>query len=365
MNERNSNQRSPSPVHKLAALCVAVLILGACQKTAAPTADAADAKAKPAAAAKDAGEAKTAAGDEAKGEAAGKDEEAKGEKGEEGKGVTLTAEQVEKLGLETQAAVASDYRQETTGYGVVVPHETIATAVAELTQAQATSQQSHAALARAQRLTGTPGAVSADVEETAVRQAAVDEATLTLSHQKLASVVGMRPPWKPDESSGLLQELAGGAIKLVRVTFPLGTLSGGVPATLRATHISGTTPETGWKLNSPWVAPADATVPGRSFFALLKGSDASEGERLMVFAPVGAAATGALVPVAAVVLSEGQYWCYLEKDEGHFVRTPLDTTRPTAEGYFVTAGVEPGDKVVTAAAGLLLAKETNSGSEPD
>jgi hypothetical protein len=357
MNECNSNRLAPRSVLKLAAaLCAAALILGACHKASAPAAaDAGDAKAKPAAAAKDEG----GKGDEAKGD------EAKGEKGEEAKGVTLTAEQVEKLGLVTHAATPGEYRQETPGYGVVVPHETIATAVAELIQAQATAQQSRAALARAKRLTGTPGAVSADVEETAVRQAAVDEATLTLANQRLASVVGMRPPWKPDESPGVLQELASGALKLVRVTFPLGTLSGGVPASLRATHISGASPETGWKLNSVWVAPADVTVPGRSFFALLKGSDAGEGERLMVFAPIGAAATGVVVPVAAVVLSEGQYWCYLEKDEGHFVRTPVDTARPTAEGYFVTSGIEPGDKVVTAAAGLLLAKETNSGSEPD
>jgi hypothetical protein len=348
MNEFDCKWRLPHTAQTVAALCVAALLLCACHKSAGPAADAEDAKPKAAASKaddKEAGEAKSADADEAK-------------------GVTLTAEQVAKLGVVAKAAPAADYRQETPGYGVIVAHEALAQAVAELTTAEATAQQSRAALARTRRLAGTPGAVSADVEETAVRQAAVDEAALTLTNQRLASVVGMRPPWKSGDRSGVLKELAAGQIKLVRVSFPLGTLSG-TPSSLRATHISGATPETGWKLNSVWEAPADPNVPGRSFFALLKANDAGEGERLMVFAPVGEASKGVIVPAAAVVLSESHYWCYLEKDEGHFVRTPVDTSRPTADGYFVSAGIEPGDKVVTAAAGLLLAKESNSGAEPD
>jgi hypothetical protein len=35
------------------------------------------------------------------------------------------------------------------------------------------------------------------------------------------------------------------------------------------------------------------------------------------------------------------------------------------DGYFVTEGIAAGDKVVTAAAGLLLARETNPSSEAD
>jgi len=118
-------------------------------------------------------------------------------------------------------------------------------------------------------------------------------------------------------------------------------------------------------MNVVWDAPADATVPGRSFFALLKGSDAGEGERLLVWAPIGESVAGVVVPADAAVLSEGKYWCYLEKKTGTFVRTEIDTARPVPEGYFVTEGVAAGDKVVTTAAGQLLARESNSGSEPD
>jgi len=74
---------------------------------------------------------------------------------------------------------------------------------------------------------------------------------------------------------------------------------------------------------------------------------------------------GVVVPDAAAVMSEGKYWCYIEKKPGTFVKTEIDTARPVPEGYFVTEGVAAGDKVVTAAAGQLLARESNSGSEPE
>jgi hypothetical protein len=38
---------------------------------------------------------------------------------------------------------------------------------------------------------------------------------------------------------------------------------------------------------------------------------------------------------------------------------------PTDDGYFVKEGVGPGAQVVTSSAGLLLARETNPGTEAD
>ena len=109
----------------------------------------------------------------------------------------MTPEQIEKLGVVTQAAQPIEYREETAGYGVVVAARGHRTGGGrDLTTAQATERQSRSALARAKRLSGTPGAVSADVEETAARQAAVDAAALTLAMQRLSSTLGMNPPWK-------------------------------------------------------------------------------------------------------------------------------------------------------------------------
>lgn len=280
-------------------------------------------------------------------------------------GVTLTPEQIEKIGVVTQATQSIEYSEEAAGYGVVVSHDTIAQAAAELATAQATERLSRGALSRAQKLAGTPGAVSTDVEETAAQKAAVDAAALTLSAQRLSSILGMNPPWKIGDRGAILQQLAGGQVKLVRVTFPLGTVSGTAPKSLRAAHIGASKPGAGWKMTLVWDAPADASVPGRSFFALLRGGDAGEGERLQVWTALGAPVSGVVVPAAAAVMSESKYWCYVEKKPGTFVRTEIDTSKPTSDGYFVTDGVGAGDKVVTTSAGQLLAKESASGAEPD
>jgi hypothetical protein len=347
--------RHRTPPRFIGVLCLASTLLAGCHQSPPAAASGAPASA---------GEAKEAKATESGGKGGARVQDAAA-KEEAGAGVTLTPEQVDKLGLVTEAVKSIDYTEETAGFGVVVAHEAIAQAVAELVTAQATAHLSQSALSRAKRLSGTPGAVSADVEETAANKAEVDAAALTLTIQRMSSTLGMNPPWKAGENNAILQELAGGRVKLVRVTFPLGALSGDIPARLRAAHIGGGKPGKSWTMTPVWDAPADASVPGRSFFALLKGSDAGEGERLLVWAPIGAAVTGVVVPGPAAVMSEGRYWCFVEKRPGTFLKSEIDTARPVPEGYFVTAGVAVGDKVVTVAAGQLLAQESGSAAEPD
>ena len=287
-----------------------------------------------------------------------------------GESVTLTAEQAEKMGVATEPAQPLQYTAETSGFGIVIPHDAIATAVAELTTAQAAARQSHTALERAQHLIGTPGAMSADAVESAARQAETDSAALTLGEQRLTTIIGAGPPGVA-KNGPVLRELAGGKIKLLRATFPLGALEGSTPATLRAARLDAlspgvTHPAQGWSVNSVWPAPADASVPGRSFFGLLKNGDAGEGERLLVWAPAtGPSQRGVVIPAAALVISDAKYWCYVETKSHVYVRRRIDPDRPVVDGYFVTEGIAAGDKVVTAAAGLLLARETNPSTEAD
>jgi hypothetical protein len=285
-------------------------------------------------------------------------------------GITLTAEQAEKTGVTTEPAKPREYTSETSGFGIVIPHDAIATAVAELTTAQAAAHQSRSALERAQRLSGTPGAMSADAAESAARQAETDGAALTLGEQRLTTIIGSAPPGVA-KNGPVLRELAGGKIKLLRATFPLGALEGSRPATLRAARLVAVSPGAahpaqGWSLDSVWPAPADASLPGRSFFGLLKNADAGEGERLLVWAPgTGPSQRGVVVPAACLVISDAKYWCYVETKSHVYVRRRIDTDKPVAGGYFVTEGIAAGDKVVTTAAALLLARETDPSSEAD
>ena len=327
----------------LLAACAAMLFACGCHKTQPP------------AAAKSVVEKAATSEDAADGKAAADKEPA---------GVTLTNEQIEKIGLVMEETKATSQTDEIAGYGSVIPHESIAQAVADLATAEATDKQSRSALARTQRLAGTAGALSSDVEETNVRQAAVDAAALNLVRQRLSATLGQKAPWSGGGSQSLLLELASGATHLVRVTFPLGSLTGDSPQSLQVSRIGALNGKR-WKMTSVWAAPADANVPGRSFFAVLRDSDVGEGERVIAWAPVGTARSGVLIPADAVVVSEGKFWVYLEDKPSHFVRTEINADKAVEDGYFVTGPVKAGDKIVTGGVAQLLAQESNSGADAE
>jgi hypothetical protein len=280
---------------------------------------------------------------------------------EDSPGIKLTPERIGKVGVVTEALKTVDYARQVTGFGSVIPHESIAQAVAELATAQAAEKQSRSALARTQRLAGTPGALSADVEETNTRQLAVDSAALKLSQQRLSASFGQNPPWSGGHDPQLLQALADGSTHLLRVTFPLGSLPGGVPKTLNISRL-GAAGADRFTVDRIWAAPADAGVPGRSFFGVLRAAELGEGERVIARAPIGAPQAGVLVPAAAALISDGKYWCYIESMPGTFVKTQIDADRPVDNGYVVTS-LKAGELVVTQGAAQLLAQESNTGSD--
>jgi hypothetical protein len=282
--------------------------------------------------------------------------------------VKLTPDQVAKLGLTTRAAAAVSFVPAKQGFGVVLSHDAIAQAVADVATAQATVRQSQAVLARIARLAGTPGAESAEAREGAVRQEAVDAAALRLAAAKASATLGQHPPWSGHDDSQLPAELAQGRSKLLRVTFPLGTLRGPVPSSLRVSRLDSGAAGERWTARAVWEAPADSGLPGRSVFALLQHTDAAEGERLLVWSMGDASAgadSGVLVPPTALVVSDGKYWCYVERQPGLFARVLLDIGRPMADGYFIAGSIKPGDAIVTSGAGLLLAHQTNPNAEAE
>jgi len=332
----------------LAAVASSLLLVG-CHK--APATEAAAAGPDPKAAAADAKD----KGDE--------DKAAEDKSGEEG--VSLKPEEVEMMGIATTPAQAMQSAPEVQGFGVVLAHETIATAVAEVRTAIAAERQSHAALERTHRLAGTPGAMPAETQEAAERQSIADQAALELARQKLSSSFGLNPPWKNADNNAELRSLASGESKLVHVTFPLGLLGDTDPSNIRLTRIDSAQGGKSWPSKTVWHAPADATVPGRSYFAILKSNETAEGDHLLAWTAVGAPENGVLVPASAAIISNGKFYCYVEEKAGTFVRTEIDPGRPTAEGYFVKDGISAGARIVTHAAGQLLARETNPSKEPE
>ncbi len=89
------------------------------------------------------------------------------------------------------------------------------------------------------------------------------------------------------------------------------------------------------------------------------------GINLSVFLPSGSLQNGVIIPSSAVVWSQGIAWCYVEKSQGKFIRTPVKTSDPVANGWFVAQGFNWGARVVTTGAQTLLSEEFRSQIQAD
>jgi len=280
----------------------------------------------------------------------------------DGPGLTLTAEQSEGLGLQTAKLAPASYRGALTGYGLVMAFDAIAQSDADIASAEAAAAQSRMAAARAKELsTGEDAAVSRETYEAATAKAATDQVAVLLARRKADAAFGTGAPWRNTaRRAAILARLQSGHTVLVRVTFPVG-------ATVASRQFSVTrmgTSGRSWSTAAVWDAPADSTIPGRSLFALVDGSDLAQGERVIATIPVGAAQSGVLVPRSALVMGESDSWAYLRIKPGTYLRTRIDISRPEGDGYFVANGFRPGQDVVTAGAGQLYAREVNPATEP-
>ncbi|HET7083341.1 MAG TPA: hypothetical protein VFI23_01110 [Rhizomicrobium sp.] len=292
------------------------------------------------------------------------DKPAEAEKKEaaESAGLTLKDEEIKSLGLTVQPAVQAEFRGRIDGYGVVTPLDAIAQADSEFLTAQAAAAQSQAAAARARSLsTGEDAAISREQVEVAESKAAADAAALALARHKTDAAFGLNSPWRDAATrQAVMRRLASGEAVLVRATFP--ATGGEAPRSLIISRMGADAKS--WTSRTIWDAPADAAVPGRSFYALVEGSDLAQNERVTAAVPTGTAQAGARIPAKSLVFGESEAWAYVQKDAHTFLRTKVDISRPQGDGYFVTT-IKPGEKVVVDGAGLLMAREINPSTETE
>jgi hypothetical protein len=277
-------------------------------------------------------------------------------------GITLKAEEVQSLGLTVQPAAAAQYQGQISGYGVVTALDAIAQADSDFLTAQATAAQSQAAAARARSLaTGEEAAISREQLEAAQSKATADQAALALARRKREAAFGLNSPFRdPEARARAMGEFASGAAVLVRVTFP--ATGGEAPRRLIISRMGADAKS--WTTTTIWDAPADPSIPGRSFYAILRGSDLAQNERVTAAIPSGAPQAGATIPAHAVVYGESESWVYEQTGARTFLRTQVDISRPMGDGYFVS-NVKPGQKIVVDGAGLLLAHEVNPSTDAE
>lgn len=154
---------------------------------------------------------------------------------------------------------------------------------------------------------------------------------------------------------------------IARVTIPAAAAVETMPLHAR---LQGFAPES-WTLHGTSVCGAAAvggTALGQTFLVSIDtgGRPVRPGTPVeAVLELAGPALEGVVVPRSAVIRFGGSAFVYVQTQDEEFTRTPIETYAPDDAGWFVSAGLSAGDRVVVIAAGSLLSEELRAQIEAE
>lgn len=199
--------------------------------------------------------------------------------------------------------------------------------------------------------------------EAAVKQAATDATQQKLLELRLKQTWGENAPFLDGaQRKQVVAELSEGKRAIVRMDFP--DLTGGAPKSVRVTPLSGGQPT---PVADLWIAPSGSlSMPGVSYYGLINsGPGLRAGDRARLTAEAADTREGLIIPSSALVVTEGQTWCYVETAPETYEKRPVPLDHPYEDGYLVTEGFKAGEKIVVRGASLLLAREAEPGDFDD
>ena len=254
-------------------------------------------------------------------------------------------------GIEVTRITSLHYRPQVTGYGQVMDLTPLLTLRAQLQAAEAAlsaAQQEylrlkglnrHAQNISAKRLQATRAVwQSARAQMAMLRARALQHWGSTLTH------------WLEGRGNPELDGLADGRRQLLRISAPQASYQVKPPAHIeisaesRATLVSA----------SPRINPE---IQAPTYFYLAE-SAMPVGFQFTAGFPISEKAfAGVQIPGAAVIWYAGAAWVYVRTSTTGFERRLITTQYPDAGGWFVSAGIPPGEQLVTQGAELLFADE--------
>ncbi|MFZ2451217.1 MAG: hypothetical protein WAW36_11920 [Methylovulum miyakonense] len=102
----------------------------------------------------------------------------------------------------------------------------------------------------------------------------------------------------------------------------------------------------------------DSSNQGISYFFQTSGKTIKTGMSVSAWLPEqGQQHDGVIIPASAVCWAADQAYVYLKTDEGTFSRRAISQYTATANGYFLSGILKPGDTIVTTGAQMLLSEE--------
>jgi hypothetical protein len=261
------------------------------------------------------------------------------------------------LHLKIESVSAASAPQELIGYGRVLDPAPLAALVSEWTVARAAALVSDQELERT-KILHTQNTASVRALQSAESMAERDRLLVDSIRDRILLSWGHVISRRTDLPA-LLRVLTAQDQVIVRVELPAGEAPSA--QVLRARLAALNAPEK--TIEAEFLGPAPATDPqlqGQGFLFLTRGNalNLTPGAAVTAYLELGGEAqSGVLVPASALLRVDSRIWVYTQQSETSFVRTPVLLGPPRADGWLVTQGVSPDDKVVTQGAQVLLSEE--------
>lgn len=256
-------------------------------------------------------------------------------------------------------------------YGIVLDLQPLvemasrhASGVADLNAAQAALAASRADYDRLQTLNADAGNVSLKTVQAAHAALATTQARCNAARAGVAGLASAArqqfgpalSAWASTPESAELAPFVARREVLMRIVLPAG-LSDAAPTLLKVTADGIPAFDARLISASPQVDPG---IPGQAYFYRATAPLAT-GTRVTAHAAVPSGQdSGLLVPAGAIVWYGGQPWAYVQSDNTHFQRRPVNPRTPQDGDFVVTEGFKPAERVVVRGAQLLLSEESRA-----
>ena len=105
-------------------------------------------------------------------------------------------------------------------------------------------------------------------------------------------------------------------------------------------------------------AQTESVAQGESYYFQTDDKNIITGMNVSAWIPdQNAKLTGVIIPQSALIWYMGQALVYLKTAEETFSRSTINHYSATADGYFISDAIEPGEQIVTKGAQMLLSEE--------
>lgn len=277
--------------------------------------------------------------------------------------VSIRPAAVKEIGLATDTLHATVRPIDLEAYGIVLDPAPLAKLNGDLVAARAALLASQAEFQRSRHLYAEQKNVSLKAVQSARATYLADKSRVQLLRQRLGDqwgneIAGM----EPRALSKLVAALIARRQAIARVNLPVGRNLARLPHRAQVVVLG----RAGHPLTARAIYPSptvDPRMQGQSFLLWIDSPSgiARPGAAVTAWLPTTTRSEqGVIVPLSAVVRYAGGAWVYQEPRPGRFTRRRLVVAESTHGGYFVTAILRPGMRVVVTGAQALLSEELQS-----